>query len=409
MPSKETIEKINNFTEEAWRRYYYARHVRVVRQFEKMGNEDIKKSTRGLLDEQLLLRRMETDTGFNRMLRRKLAKVEWIESHVQELGALVVLDILHPKQPTMKVTDEIGSDMTRRNLQRLIREYYPELFVFPESDTDLDDRRETPFRSIFTATSISLPDEDIHKLVYTLMSFEDEQIRGLIREKFSEVIKLNLPIRLVDPDENIGLLKFHERISLLAGTIKGWWKDIGEDTNWIIDRLSSHGIMPDQLHQMLYMVVLLRWFSQRSPIERKKLLHGRYKLIYTSSDAARAISSNCKWFTKSCDVFDIMNGGADAYLKLRQPQIARVILEECLNIPDLEDFDRAICYEGIAECMRDFNKPKEMLIQLELARKIWEAMNSTYDLARNWSGVAQAYHLMDKKKEFFEAWKHSKR
>ena len=412
MPSEKAVDTVNNFSEEAWRRYYYARHACAIQRFTDVDEADAKSITKNLLDEHLLLHRMEADTAFNRMIRRKLAQLEWVESHILELGTLAVLDMLHPGQPTMKDTDElssrIDSTMTRRNLQRLMREYYPELFIFLDDDANIDDGRATPFRTIFTAVNLTDNDEDIRPLAQSIMEYEDSAIRGLVKEKFSRVIKLNLAIRLVDPDETCGLIKFQERVGRSAGIIKGWWKEAEEDTNWTIKQLNHHGVMPDQLYQMIFRVVLLRWYSEKSLIERKKLLNKRYRLIYTANDAAKVISCNRKWFSKLCDVYSIMVDGADAYVKLEENQVALTILESCLNIPDLDDFDRGWCHHGMADCFRGLNKLGEMLKHLNAARVIWEKMNSHYDLAINWSATAQAYHLKDKREEFQAAWRRSK-
>lgn len=339
--------------------------------------------------------------GYLRYVRKQVQKLKWYWTQIEELAYLITLDLLYGKKASLKKAKEIPKQnikkstleyerVTERTRRRFF-EYYPELLSKPLRDVmhELEDKRETPFNSIFTAPSIGQMDPD--SLASMPVHFDEYDIKFM--QLKLRMMPLHSEYRMVEPYDTEELIKFHNTIQKILPEIIKKNGPPEKENQWIKNHLEHGTTLTEHLYQVIMLSVISRWFRKKQPTARKKLLHEKHPLRYTKTDAKNAVAYTLEWIQDVTRVFDIILRGVRGLNKFRKPEVGIWLYQECLKQLDLEPEDIGLCYHNLAIQYRDTNRHKKYKTTLMKAMKVWEEVESQYDIAVTWAFLAHAYYL----------------
>jgi hypothetical protein len=266
--------------------------IYTVQRLEQLNSNERKAELTRFATGLLFLSKRAVDPGFYRFVRKmELKRKNWYWSQIKELGYLILLDVLHPESatPTQAAKKpKIGSAghsetwVTERHLRR-IRRNYPEVFFTPlkVGGKKTPDKRKTRYSTIFSDMS-DVDDSELRAAVEMLatMGLAELPYLGKIYEKRA----FHAALRMVDPDDVIGLQKFWEfqKASLRIITSK-----FGHATHeeWLIPHIERGTLVLDTIYQFVDEAVALRWYrTVKSETKKARLLRERHHLSYSKED-----------------------------------------------------------------------------------------------------------------------------
>lgn len=352
-----------------------------------------------------LLRRT-LDPGLYRFVKKEMMNRGWYWRQVKELGYLILLDVLHSEDATPtraarkhgvppNITRDFSTEwVTGRQLQRIRRENYPEIFFTPTRDTKITkDKRSTRFSTIFS--DMSGVDEADWEAAFQILIVQD-MARLSYTEKIREMRELHAGLRMVDPDDISNLRKFwgYQKTSLRIITSK--FGRASKEASWIIPHIAKGTLILEAIYQLIDDAVALRWYRTiKSENKKLEMLRKKYPLRYTREDASKAVKENFEWFKDPVLVADYVFRGMHAYNQIGEFRAALYLLDECLKQIPLEEEDRGLCYHNIAWIHRMTERPRKFLIWLRKALATFEKLNNPFHETITWVFIAEAYYLLN--------------
>lgn len=354
------------------------------------------------------------DPGLYRYIKKKM-KIKWVTNHLIELGHLILLDLLHPEHATLKGSqskpNEINKKMKEfinqrpgdRTTRRIIKEEYPEIFfTLPKNVRyNMKDERLSPFTTIFTEIPYS-KEEDI-KAALELLA-----VQGLAeiphKKRLDDIRLFHAHIRLVEPEDIISIRKMHDSLNRSLELILTVFGSITKEKGWIIHAIQEGTIVVETIYTLIEEAVALRWYRTRKSKTRKiNLLKKIHPLRYTEEDAKLAVEENWNWFQDPVLVADYIFRGANAYGSIGKHNAAIRLYKECLKQIPLEKIDEGLCFHNLAFEYRRMNKPRKYLIGLRNALKVFEDVESDFDIGVTWAFIADAYFLLHNESAYRDA------
>ena len=338
--------------------------------------------------------------GFLRYVRTQVRKLKWYQTQIKELAYLITLDLLYGRKSSLKKAKEAPKlnikkasleyeRVTERTRRRFFHNY-PELLSKPLRDVmhDLDDKREQPFNSIYTAPSTGQIDPAFLASIPFPLGKHDLKLMFL-QEK---MMPLHTMYRMVEPYDTEEVIEFHKYLQKILPEIITQYGPPLPENQWIKKSLEE-GTLVEDLYQTIMRSVLRRWFRKKRPSTRENLLHEKHPLRYTRKDAENAVKWTKEWIQNPTRVFDIIIRGVKGLNVFKKPEAGVWLYQECLKQLELESEDLGLCYHNLAIQYRDTNRLRKYKINLLKAMKVWEDIESQYDIAVTWAFLAHAYFL----------------
>lgn len=360
--------------------------------------------TRFASESWFLLRRT-IDPGFYRFVRKEMMKGDWYWRQVKELGYLMLLGMLHPKMATPtsaakkpKVIANAAKDFptiwaTERQLQRIRRENYPELFFTSSRNAETRDKRLIHYSTIFDDMAL-IEESDRHAAIEILIVHDAARLP--YTERIGEMRLFHAGLRMVDPDDVSDLRKFWEYQRASLGIITLKFGHASKEVGWLVPHIEKGTLVLETIYRFIDDAVALRWYRRiKSANKKTQLLRKKYPLKYTREDAIRSVKENWERFKDPILVADYVFRGTVAYEKMRKYPAVLYLLEECLKQLPLEEEDRGLCHHNIAWIYRMMKRPRKYLIWLRKALATFEKLDSSFNEGITWAFIAEAYHLLN--------------
>ena len=420
MGVRETNEKMNDFLRKPGYQMNFRRALYTAHRLKNLNAEERKAQLIRFTSESQFLLRRTIDPGFYRFVKREMIKKGWYWRQVKELGYLILLDILHPENATptqaakkpkisSKDTNDFSAEwLTGRQLQRIMRENYPEIFFTPSSGVKITkDKRLVRYSTIFS--DMSEVNEADWQTAFQILMAQD-----MARLPYSDITYkmrfFHASLRLVDPDDVFSLLKFWKFQKTSLRIITANFGHTSKEKSWLIQHIRKGTFVLDFIYQLIDDAVALRWYKTiKSENKKARLLHKNFPLIYTKEDAKKAVEENFRWFKDPVLVADYIFRGIFALNQMGKYKVSLYLLEECLKQVPLEKEDKGLCYHNIAVTYRLMQKPRKYLIWLNKALSTFKELDNPFNTGTTWAYIAEAYHLLNRPDRSKEAEKRSKR
>jgi tetratricopeptide (TPR) repeat protein len=243
---------------------------------------------------------------------------------------------------------------TRRHIQRIFHEHFPETFfkADPKSADGNEDERLAPYSSVFSSSE--LPRTSTTSLAQNYMAFDAK--KAMSDSDAMRRIRLDADLKYVYPEYLEDLRQFKDSCSKALRRIDG----DEERTEFLISEFSS--LTPSFLvfHAHFNSILSLEWFRTRRSQVRERILKGIYPLKYSAADGARArellvdltqSDEFAKFSLESC---------AMAFLDYGLSHFTLLLYKECLKL-HLPPLSMGSSHENIAIVLRDMGKHKLMI------------------------------------------------
>jgi len=219
--------------------------------------------------------------GFMRHVTQQVSRNEDCKRRRMALIEACLYSILHPTGTTiteLEKSSQSDTEYTRRHLQRLVHESFPEMFI--EVPEQRDDRRFSYFSSVFSPYEAPklLNPEDVGRAQL------QDVVAALSHPRHMQRILLNGTINLVAPEMLESLIKFREEaLEIMSKT--GYDSEYGRvlfaDLKEVTDILLI-------FHAHFQSMLAVSWFRGRRLETKKELMKRGFPLSYSKDDAEAA-------------------------------------------------------------------------------------------------------------------------
>jgi tetratricopeptide (TPR) repeat protein len=406
------ITEVEKFHQKSAYQMTYRHALYTARKLKEVSTSEQKKAeAQKFAFEENFLFRFSHDYFFYRAVRKKEMRKKWYWNQIREIGYLILLDLLHPEnafptkaeKKTGKLAsrfDNLSSDWLGDRQLRRIRKNYREVFFTPRnSRQNKKDQRLTRYSTIFN--HMPLENDEEWPIALQLLAAQD-LVRSSLIEVIGKARETVAGLRMVDPDDIVGLEKFWEMEKRSLEIITANFHQ-STDHKWLIPMIRKRANIVEVMYQFIDKAVALRWFRMtKSDEKRERLLGEKHPLQYSKEDAKRAVELTFRWFEDQAKATDIAFRGANAYGYLGKFKIERSLYEECLKQP-LELIDRGLCCHNIAFTYGEEKKPRKYLGWLKKALATFEEAGSQFDTGITWAYIAEAYYMLGKLQKFKSA------
>ncbi len=257
---------------------------------------------------------------------------------------------------------------TRREIQRLFRDYYSESFFVAESK--YSDGRFNLFSSVFASSDLPLTDTSNIATRYL-----EDQKWGIVSNRGAmERLTHNSVLRFALREFLEDLIAFKkecEKIFLNMGKNDERAKFLRNQ----IENLSSILIL---FHSYMTSILAMQWFRIRRENGRKSLLDGTFPLKYIASDASKA-AKLLTTLTKSKDHTSyLLQHSANALFYYHMTDGAVSLFAECKKITAKISLNQGVLSENIAIAYRENKNYKLMLTHAKQAVHEYEKTGNMY-------------------------------
>jgi len=354
---------------------------------------EVKEFIKGYSMERFFIYRLNVDHTFFQFIQQKVQSLDWVEKHLVELSQFMVLDFFFPEKSTMKVINDLFKVTTGRHRRRIVKEEYPEIFFTPPNwyKMDVDDKRESSFKSIFYPLSDPIPQELLKK--YEMLITLDPYFlidTGL----YQNLIKMNYNLRLANPNDVKVLPWYWKELRKITTIIQEKMGGIKTEKKWLYEAIMNGSTHVELLYQLFMSAIYVRFFRKRKYEQREKMIKKKYPFLKYNGIEKDIVKYNKAWLKNDSKIFNVLSRTSPALITVGEFKLGVKILEECVDQLDLDDIDTALCYHNIGDTYRQAKKPRKLLIFMKKALEIWERRNSNEDQGLTWGYIAEAYHYL---------------
>jgi hypothetical protein len=276
---------------------------------------------------------------------------------------------------------------TRRNVQNLLRERYANTF-FKSQGRMKNEGHVEPYSSVFS------PHEEppLTNELQVKTALLKDRIRQRGNSRLMEWIWLNTKIEDVIPERIEFWLKFKRlcrelllEIGDRSRTGKVLGNELSEPTE-IFQVFANH----------MLSIASIAWFDGRQRETQKDLIHDGFPLKYSLDDAVKV----CGLLSELIGADDgaagvVLNPELDDALKRYERQdIQALLLETCLQLPNLSPEPRGILHEDMAVIHRRNSNPKLMVTEMKRAVAAYKLMPNKYRLAVALKNLGEAEWML---------------
>jgi tetratricopeptide (TPR) repeat protein len=365
-------------------RYY----EKVFTSLNSASTEERQDSYERFYDEQFFLSMRAVVPGFFRFVTRKILSDPVLRRQRPILFRACLTSLLRPEGI---LTDEIVSKgtykresagsasvnpqlgYTRRHIQRLFHEQYPETFFrTPDKNhTSIEDERLAPYSSVFTDSA--LPKTPTTSVAENYREFD--YAKATADTETIDRIRLNADLKYVLPEYLEDLHQFKTSCNTQLKR-RGHNDDRGEFLASEFSELTPSLIV---FHAHFNSILSLEWFRRQRPQTKKRSLTGKYQLNYSALDGEKARELLLGLSMSHESTGFVLQSASYAFSRYGLKEPAVLLLEQCLEL-DLPPILQGTVCENIAVIYRDNNNYKLMIRFMKIAIEYLRKTEDSYRL-----------------------------
>ncbi len=396
--------------------FYYEirRKVYTIHQLNRSSEADQKKILSGYLRSELLQNRIMIDPGFNRYIRKEIKKVSWTGNHQETLAVMIFVDLLLTKTASRKDISRVSkylqqtghNGLTSRQQDRIMRDYYPELFIDPHGSNDVSthDHRESPYATVFSGLP---PIESCGiELLDDLISLEKAtKAVKLPQDHVEHAISIHTGIRLINPEEIEGVIEFHKFTKKIVQAIEDLDITIDEEHMGLAKSIREGTMLTEEFYYFTLMATIIRWFCKKSEQEQLNLLKGSHPYRLTKDDIKRSLQKNLEWQRgQPRSVVDYSIRGAYSLTRIGKPLIAIELLKETSKVYGIDQTDRALCHHHIGDIQRQGKHYKAALTAFLETCRSYNSINDELEVGVTNGFISEIYMYLEATKKSEKHW-----
>ncbi len=335
--------------------------------------------------EQAFLERRAKHPGLARYVLKQTLKSKVLRKHRTTLLRSALTSIAAEDSPAVKelvgkLVDgprdprQVSSPpaYTRRTLQRLRKEEYPEVF-FDHGPADNDGRLEK-VSTIFGP--FSLPRQEATEDAAAYLS--SDRAKVLSDPTFGEQISHRGSIRDAEPEYLEALREFRTDCDRLIGQLLGRPKMSKETLRLLHEEFQAYPELIQVLFNHILSILAVKWFRGRREADKARLLEDEFQLHYTKKDALRAHVLIAKTFGPKVATVFLTNMASFAMHVLGLPEDGMHIHEAILELHTGETAAQAAAWDNIGICLRDLGEYTKAMKAMEKATPLYRQLGDTY-------------------------------
>jgi len=342
------------------------------------------------------MREVQSQMNSNRILdRHRELIIGYIFIHISSLLKKSRLD----SEATMKKLDDYlkrkykRNRYRRRQVQTIIKEYYPEFFFQPDKKKRIRDDRQAVVSSVLIPKDIPFSPYN-HDAVDYIQYDRTNLLEG--HRRFG-IVHFNAIALNILPEFLQGLGNFKEEYSKCLDHID----TTPEIKEYILSIITEDEKLPVffKLYCDLNSIMALRWFKSRKSQGKEKLLEKEYPLKLNERDIRTAFELHSEIYGK-VNLTSFMTV-ADLMVFEGMHKEASVIYEQILKTPELDPFVEAHCHDNIGITYRRLGNHKNTISHLRKALPYFKEEGDLYRQALILKNIAEANYKLDRKERCF--------
>ena len=277
---------------------------------------------------------------------------------------------------------------TRRNVQHVLRDLYPETFFESEVKTK-GSGNVNPYSTVFSSYEKPPLERPI-----TVKRVQEADWRIMARNRrLVEWIKLNAKVQTVFPEQLKSLESFKD---LCAELLEELPDDPGNPRMGMVMREELGGLSEslETLHNHVLSIVSIAWFRSRQDSTKKALIDDPFRLKYTEEDAVAAASLLLRILGSADEATTVASVGAQALVEYDERRGAELLYRECLKFEKLGSRMKGITHENLAVIHRKDENPKLMIREMKLAVGSYKQDGDLYRVAVALKNLGEAEWML---------------
>lgn len=327
-------------------------------------------------------------TMANKKLRRQRATLTkaFLVSMLEEEGLKIEELVEKPLRKKPIAKDDGVDGYTRRHVQRIIHDYYPDAF-FETKDSLLSsavDERVKSLTSVFA--SEELPRTSTSDIAANLASMEKQIWSSSTTAK--KMIRSNAELQSIVPEYVQDLISFKEECRQI----------ISQENFLVREKYAKYFCSKDgdftELFEVFYKqlssILAQEWFLNQRPATRKMLIDRGYPFEFSSADAAEVRQLLLTLIGFENQVNSILAFCAIALQGRELFDESAILYKEILKSNSLSVGENAIILENIAIVFRKSKKYKLMVGYMKRALKQYELAGENYRVCVALKNIGEA-------------------
>lgn len=334
--------------------------------------------------------------GFMRYVTQQVNQNEDSQRQRKTLLKACLISTLDIEGTTVKELIDSTSEPAydRRQIQRMIHERYPEIFI--DAEKQKDDLRFEYFSTVFTPEKfphLQNPEEVFKAQL-------NDQIIIDSNPKHYKRFFVNGAVENVTPENLESLLRFREEALQLIREIPSntlYKKILTEDLKQVTDVLLI-------FHAHFKSMLAVSWFRGRRIEAKKELMERGFPLKYSSNDAEKARNLLLTLSTDENVASVFLQYGAYAFNELELPAASIILYNECLKLTSISDLLRGVIHENISIQFRNSRNSKLMVTEMKKALEYYQKSRNDYRVCvalKNLGEAEWALGYRDAAKKYF--------
>lgn len=332
--------------------------------------------------EDLFLSKRVFIPGFNRYVTQALTSNP---DQIRKRKTLVKASLLSMLRPTGVAVAELkyGANeedtYSRRQLQRIIGEEYPELFH--EVERRKKDKRITPISTSFSP--FSLPDLERPFTITKAIREQNERLKK--RDDLLAWMTRNNTIIGITPEHLEDFTAFRDDCLKVLREIN----DNSDACKILLSDLKQGYELSSVYHAHLLSIRSVVWYRSRSPRVKRSLIDDGFPLRYDEMDVERSRILLTALAGAEPSLM-AMQLGAASLMKMKLYDSANAIYGELLNSDALDDLKRGLLHENRAVIHRYLEQPKLMVREMHLALGNYLKTSEKYRISLVYKNLGEA-------------------
>lgn len=367
--------------------------------FDRLVDPDVRKNNPEALDgaylEDLFMSKRVFILGFFRYVTQQVRANEDCQRQLRTIVKAILISILHPAgvlPGDLETKSSLDRLYTRRNIQHILRERYPETFF--ESGAEPEGGR----GNVKAYSDIFSPHEEPplrRPIAVKRVQLADKMIAAS-NKRLKDWIMLNARVEIVFPEVLEDFVVFKELCAELL-------REQGDDQeNPAIGRilreeLTSPTETLEIFHNHVLSIVSVGWFRTRQEDTKKALIHDGFPLKYTEDDAAAATSHLLHLLGSPGEAAERVALGAEALVEYGEKNGAMLLYRQCLKFEKLGPRLKGILHENVATIHRKNDNPKLMVQEMKRAVDCYKEAREPYRLAVALKNLGEAEWMLGHK------------
>lgn len=300
------------------------------------------------------------------------------------------------KKPIMGEDSEGG--YTRRHVQRIIHDYYPDAFFEPKDSLlgSTVDKRVKPLTSVFA--SEELPRTPTSNTAANIISTEYHILNASPTAK--KMIFSNAELAPIIPEYIQDLISFKEECRQIISQENFLVRE--KYAKYFFSKDGNFTALFEVFYKQVSSIIAREWFLNQHPTKRKLLIDKGYPFEFSSADAAKVRQLLLTLIGSETQVNSILAFCAIALQDRELFDDSIILYKELLRSNSLSTYENAIILEDIAIVYRKSKKYKLMIGYMKRALKKYEATGDNYRICVALKNIGEAEWNMGFKEKAYK-------